>query len=112
MSITLLRLSILFCAGFVGLAGYKLGGYSQTRANRILAAEKEGLDAKTLGATRFAFDDLGGLNTDTLETNAFPWKVVVTAMAIEFAQPTRCRTPSGNDSTHLPAIRLDHAEWC
>ena len=85
MSITLLRLSILFCAGLVGLAGCKLGGYSQTRANRILVAEKEGLDARTLGATRFAFDDLGGLNTDTLETNAFPWKVVVTAMAIEFA---------------------------
>ena len=85
MSITLLRLSILLCAGLVGLAGCKLGGYSQTRANRILAAEKEGLDARTLGATRFAFDDLGGLNTDTLETNAFPWKVVVTAMAIEFA---------------------------
>jgi mono/diheme cytochrome c family protein len=85
VSSTLLRLSILFCAGLVGLAGCKLAGYSQTRATRISAAEKEGLDARTLGATRFAFDDLGGLNTDTLQTNAFPWKVVVTAMAIEFA---------------------------
>lgn len=88
MSKTLLRLSILFCTSLVALTGCKLPNYAETRASRIAAAEKEGLDARSLGAMRFAFDDLGGLNTETLKTNAFPWKVVVTAMALEYASRT------------------------
>lgn len=59
--------------------------YVSTRASRILGIEKAGLERRELGATRFVFDDLGGLNTNTLATNAFPWKVVVTALTMEYA---------------------------
>ena len=67
------------------LSGCKLDGYAATRSERIVAIEKAKPDKQTLGASRFVFDDLGGLNTDTLKTNAFPWKVVVTAMVMEYA---------------------------
>ena len=32
---------------------------------------------------RFMFDDLGGLNTDALETHAIPWKVVTAALLVD-----------------------------
>lgn len=36
-----------------------------------------------MGAALFLFGDFGGLDTDTLETNAVPWKVVTAALVIE-----------------------------
>jgi len=43
------------------------------------------------GASRFAFGDMRGLSTETLETNAIPWKLLMAALAIARA-----------DSTHEP----------
>lgn len=41
-----------------------------------------------IGAARFVFDDFGGLSTDTLETNALPWKLATTALVLAFAPDT------------------------
>lgn len=60
----------------------------EVRADRIVAVEASQPDADVLGASRFLFDDLGGLNAGTLETNAFPWKVVATALVMHHAQQT------------------------
>lgn len=79
------KLVVFLIAGVFSLSGCKLGGYAEARAPRIAAIEKSETDKQILGASRFLFDDLGGLNTDTLQTNAFPWKVVVTAMVMEYA---------------------------
>ncbi len=42
-----------------------------------------GLGDADAGRMRFLFDDLNGLSTQTLQTNAFPWKVVTTAFLLE-----------------------------
>jgi cytochrome c peroxidase len=44
---------------------------------------------------RFLFDDLNGLSTQTLETNAFPWKVVTTALLLE--RESHALTPADLD---------------
>lgn len=49
-----------------------------------------GADAAQL---RFLFDDLGGLSLDTLETNALPYKVVVTAFLNAEERRTGRRPP-------------------
>ena len=36
-----------------------------------------------MGAAYFVFGDFGGLDTDTLETNAVPWKLVAAALVME-----------------------------
>ena len=38
------------------------------------------------GQARFVFDDFGGLNTDTLETHALPWKLVAAALMMDRAE--------------------------
>jgi hypothetical protein len=36
-----------------------------------------------MGAAYFVFGDFGALDTDTLETNAVPWKIVAAALVME-----------------------------
>lgn len=79
------KVAMLLVASLTCLAGCKIDGYAETRSARIVAVERAKPDPQILGASRFLFDDLGGLNTRTLETNAFPWKVVTTAMIMEHA---------------------------
>src|SRR5688500_8118264 len=70
------------------LVGCKLTeGYLEARSARINAYER-GASAETLGAARFVFDDVGALNTRTLQTNGMTWKVVTTAMVLEHASRT------------------------
>lgn len=87
----LLLLSISLLIGLAAFAIWKFLSYSETRSTQILEIEKTKPNAQVLGASRFLFDDLGGLNTRTLETNAFPWKVVATALVMEEA--AREKTP-------------------
>jgi mono/diheme cytochrome c family protein len=57
-----------------------------TASRRYVEAPSAQLQAVTLGggpvppAARFAFDDLGGLSTHTLRSNAAPWKLIVAAL--------------------------------
>ncbi|MFO6419215.1 c-type cytochrome [Hylemonella sp. W303a] len=82
------------------LVGCKLGTYAEARSDRMVEIEQAWPDRMTLAMSRFLFDDLGGLNTDTLETNAMPWKVVATAMLMESA--AREGTPL--DAKALPGL--------
>jgi hypothetical protein len=84
-------LVIAALAGLAAFAAWKFVTYAETRSTRILEIEKSTPNVKVLGASRFLFDDLGGLNTRTLETNAFPWKVIATALVMEEA--AREKTP-------------------
>lgn len=59
-----------------------LRGYASGRSQAMLVAESVNFDATQRGQLRFIFDDLNGLNTDTLETNALPWKITVTALLL------------------------------
>jgi len=96
MKKTAILWGLALCLGTAALlAGCKLDGYAETRSEQIVAIEKAKPDPRNLGAARFAFDDLGGLNTDTLQTNAYPWKVVMTAMAMDYA--ARNQVPLGPD---------------
>jgi mono/diheme cytochrome c family protein len=75
---------LLALAPAVGAAGCDfVRGYAEGRSQRL--AELEGSHAGTaqMGLLRFVFDDLGGLNTDTLRTNALPWKVAATTLVLE-----------------------------
>jgi len=82
------------------VSGCRIDGYAETRSTRMVEIEKKKTDRLTLGASRFLFDDLGGLNTDTLQTNGMPWKVVATAMVMENAAQEG--TPVNGDM--LPVI--------
>jgi hypothetical protein len=55
------------------------GCASEGRSERMAALERSGLAGPGAAQLRFLFDDLGGLSLDTLETNALPYKAVVTA---------------------------------
>jgi hypothetical protein len=57
-------------------------GYAEGRSTQMRAWEARPLNAQALGAARFLFDDFGSLNTDTLETNAVPWKVATAALVL------------------------------
>lgn len=59
-----------------------LRGYAEGRSSQMQAWEARPLNAQSLGAARFLFDDFGSLNTDTLETNAVPWKVATAALVL------------------------------
>ncbi len=59
------------------LRGYAEGP-SSTYSGFVAAAGP--LDARERGAARFLFDDFKSLNTDTLQTNALPWKWIVASM--------------------------------
>ncbi len=56
------------------------GCASQGRSDRMAAFERAPPTGPGAGQLRFLFDDLGGLSLDTLETNALPYKAVVTAL--------------------------------
>jgi hypothetical protein len=72
----LLPLLALTAAGCSGL----LRGYAEGTPDALSAFGSEG-DA-TPGIVRFAFDDLGTLNTDALESHAVPWKLTVAALLL------------------------------
>ena len=80
----IVALTIILTASLL-LTSCRLDGYAETRSPRIVEIEKQNPDKLTLGMSRFLFDDLGGLNTDTLQTNAMPWKVIATALLMENA---------------------------
>jgi len=61
-------------------------GYAEGRSATL--AEIEARGHSPTGATRFAFDDMGSLNTDAFRTHAFPWKLFVAALLAH-------RTPEG-----------------
>jgi mono/diheme cytochrome c family protein len=87
-------------AAAASLAGCKFGTYAETRSTRIVEIEEQKPARMELAMSRFLFDDLGGLNTDTLQTNAMPWKVVTTAMLMESA----ARDGSPIDAKALPGL--------
>lgn len=60
-----------------------LRGYAEGHSTRLRPYEEADLTTAQLGAARFVFDDFGGLSTDTLETNAVPWKLVAAALVLE-----------------------------
>ncbi len=117
--------AVALVAAAAGLGGCGLFDFSaEARATRMLEYEKLALDRVQLGMARFVFDDFGGLNTYTLETNAIAWKPVATALVVEasareglpitretLAQLLRRHgwiTPGGIDNwSGLPPPRLD-----
>lgn len=60
-----------------------LRGYASGRSAGLGTYENRSLPPDRMGAVRFVFGDFGALNTDTLETNAIPWKLVATALVVE-----------------------------
>ncbi|MGY2490047.1 c-type cytochrome [Cupriavidus sp. CP313] len=58
-----------------------LRGYAEGES-AVMRDFRAGDRADDLGAARFVFDDFGGLSTDTLETNALPWKLATTALLL------------------------------
>ena len=52
-----------------------------TRSERFAALD-EGLSASDRGIAAFAFGDFGALSSDTLQTSAAPWKILVAALAL------------------------------
>lgn len=60
-----------------------LRGYASGQAESMNDIELHGVSPQQRGALRFVFDDLNGLNTDTLETNAMPWKIAVAALMLD-----------------------------
>lgn len=59
-----------------------LRGYAEGRSEAMLHYESQDLSPAVRGGARLAFDDFGGLNTDTLESNALPWKITSTALVL------------------------------
>jgi mono/diheme cytochrome c family protein len=95
-----IAITAALAATAAGVTGCKLGSYAETRSTQIVEIEKQKPAKMNLAMSRFLFDDLGGLNTDTLQTNAMPWKVVATAMLMESA--AREGTPV--DAKTLPGL--------
>jgi hypothetical protein len=79
---------IALCAALAvaSAGGCKIFDFSaEARSSRMVLYERANLGRPALGMARFAFDDFGGLSTDTLQTNAVPWKLVGTALVLEAA---------------------------
>jgi mono/diheme cytochrome c family protein len=57
-----------------------LRGYAEGPSTSFAPYESRSLSASERGAARLLFDDFGSINTDTLETNAVPWKLVAAAL--------------------------------
>lgn len=55
-------------------------GYAEGHSQQMMVLEQRSPDSPALAIARFVFDDFGSLNTDTLATNALPWKVATTAL--------------------------------
>jgi mono/diheme cytochrome c family protein len=84
--------------GVVGVGCNFLRGYAEGESTSLavhLAAQPATSDVE-LGAARFLFDDFDSLNTDALETNALPWKLVVATMLSEHPEFV-VDTPSDDD---------------
>jgi len=58
-----------------------LRGYATGRSEALSAFKQQAVP--DLAQFRFLYDDLNALNTDTLETNALPWKIVVAALLLD-----------------------------
>lgn len=76
--VRLLALSLLLgsLSGCDFLRGYAEG------ESAVMRDFRAGDGADDTGAMRFVFDDFGGLSTDTLETNALPWKLATSALLL------------------------------
>jgi hypothetical protein len=57
-----------------------LRGYAEGRSTALRAYEEQDMPSSQMGAARFVFDDFGALSTDTLETDAAPWKLIAAAL--------------------------------
>lgn len=64
----------------VGCSGL-FRGYAEGRPETLRTVTAE--PGRDMGMVRFAFDDLGTLNTDALETHAVPWKLTVAALLLD-----------------------------
>jgi mono/diheme cytochrome c family protein len=65
----------------LGLCGCSfLRGYTEGPSTSFASYESPSLPVPLRGAARLLFDDFGSINTDTLETNAVPWKLVAAAL--------------------------------
>lgn len=75
----------LFClmAAFSLVGCQFLRGYTEGRSNSLQPFNEQALPTVQRGAARFLFDDFGALSTDTLETNAVPWKLVAAALVLQ-----------------------------
>lgn len=58
-------------------------GYAEGQATRMLDFDLRREAPADIGMIRFLYDDLGNLNTDTLNTNALPWKVTAAALVLD-----------------------------
>lgn len=73
-----LVLVVLLLAASCDFARGYAEGSSSTYAGFVAAHAPRNVVER--GAARFVFDDFNSLNTDTLETNALPWKWIVASM--------------------------------
>lgn len=64
-----------------------LRGYAEGRASEIEQLASGGREIA--GQHQFLFGDFGGLNTDTMETHAVPWKITVAALALSEDEVSR-----------------------
>jgi mono/diheme cytochrome c family protein len=58
-------------------------GHASGRSTGLAPYVSQTLRPAEMGAAYFVFGDFGGLDTDTLETNAVPWKLVAAALVME-----------------------------
>lgn len=61
-------------------------GYTTTSSRSLPAALQSAGSPAEVGAARFLHDDFGSLNTDAMETNAVPWKLVAAALSLDEAE--------------------------
>jgi mono/diheme cytochrome c family protein len=72
---------VAMVVAMMGLAGCDfLRGYAEGPSTSFAPYEGLTLTTAERGAARLLFDDFGSINTDTLETNAVPWKLVAAAL--------------------------------
>lgn len=57
-------------------------GYAEGSAQALESYDTESLTPEQRGALYFTFGDFGGLNTDTLETHAVPWRLAAAALVL------------------------------
>lgn len=60
-------------------------GYADGGADALDAYDRSSLTSAQRGAVAFTLGDFGGLNTDTLETHAVPWRLAATALVLHDA---------------------------
>jgi hypothetical protein len=77
------RISLALVASLALTSCDFLRGYAEGHSTSLRKYEEQDLTTAQLGAARFLFDDFGALSTDTLETNAVPWKLVAAALVLE-----------------------------